>query len=841
MAIERGVDDIDVDELGIEDNSKEVVVSIAPEESAMFDDIEDGDEAILDDGTMVFGMDEMDDMDEPVAFDANLAEEMDSQDLGRIYSDCMGDIKDDKSSRKDWEDQYKEGLEFLGMKFEDRTEPFDGASGVVHPLLAESVTQFQAQAYKEMLPSGGPVKTQTLGFGTPETDLQAARVQEYMNFMITQEMKEYDPETDQLLFYLPLSGSAFRKVHFDPAVGRPVSRFIPSEKLIVPYGTTSLDNAPRITHSIDMSMNDVRKLQQSGFYRKTKMKDSTDYVDTDEIEEEIDELQGVKPSGSSNDDCELFEMHVDLDIPGYEDLDAEGEETGIKLPYIVTLSPTQSTVLSVRRNYLENDPMRKRIDYFVHYKFLPGVGFYGFGLTHMIGGLSQASTSILRQLIDAGTLANLPAGFKARGIRIRDNDTPLQPGEFRDMDAPGGSLRDALMPLPFKEPSGTLLQLLGMLVDAGKRFASIADMQVGDGNQEAPVGTTIALLERGSRVMSAIHKRLHYSQRVEFNLLARVVKESPLKTYPYMIANGQQQLMATDFDDRIDIIPVSDPNIFSMSQRVMLAQEMMQMVQSNPQIHGPQGIYNAYRRMYEAMGVQQIEQLLPPPPQPQPMSPGMENAGFLQGQPAQAFADQDHDAHISAHISLLQSPIVQNVPQGQMQIAAMIQSHIYQHIDFKAREMAQQDPQIMQMNQQMQMMQQQAQMNPMMQQQLQAMQQQIMPIMEDKVATITAQLVSDLGPALSPQTPDDPLVGLRGRELDIKQEDMDRKAREAQQRIDIEQERVDNNKELTEDRMELQADTAEMKDKIARERINVQRSAQMAKTAENVAKNFFGN
>ena len=840
MAIERGVDDIDVDELGIEDNSKEILVNAAPEEGGMFDEVEEGDEVLLDDGTMVFGMDDMAD-EMPVDFNANLAEFMDSQDLGRIYSDCMGDIRDDKSSRKDWEDQYKEGLEFLGMKFEDRTEPFDGASGVVHPLLAESVTQFQAQAYKEMLPSGGPVKTQTVGFGTPETDLQAARVQEYMNFMITQEMKEYDPETDQLLFYLPLSGSAFRKVHFDPTVGRPVSRFIPSEKLIVPYGTTSLDNAPRITHAIDMSMNDVRKLQQSGFYRKTKMQDSTDYVDTDEIEEEIDELQGVKPSGSSNDDCELFEMHVDLDIPGYEDLDAQGEETGIKLPYIVTLSPTQNTVLSIRRNYLQNDPMRKRIDYFVHYKFLPGVGFYGFGLTHMIGGLSKASTSILRQLIDAGTLANLPAGFKARGIRIRDNDTPLQPGEFRDMDAPGGSLRDALMPLPFKEPSGTLLSLLGMLVDAGKRFASIADMQVGDGNQEAPVGTTIALLERGSRVMSAIHKRLHYSQKIEFNLLARVVKESPLKTYPYMIANGQQQLMATDFDDRIDIIPVSDPNIFSMSQRVMLAQEMMQMVQSNPQIHGPQGIYNAYRRMYEAMGVQQIEQLLPPPPQPQPMSPGMENAGFLQGQPAQAFADQDHDAHIAAHISLLQSPIVQNVPQGQMQIAAMIQSHIYQHVDFKAREMAMQDPQIMQMNQQMQALQQQAQMDPMMQQQLQMMQQQMMPIMEDKVAAITAQLIADLGPAMAPQMPNDPLVELRDRELDIKEADMDRKAREAQQRIDIEQERVDNNKELAEDRMDLQADTAAMKDQIARERINVQRSAQMAKTAENVAKNFFGN
>ena len=846
MAIERGVDEIDIDELDIEDNSKEILISDESEDELMFDGIEDGDESILEDGTMVFGEDDLDE-DIPLPFTANLAEELDKTDLGRIYSDLMGDIDDDKSSRKEWMDQYTEGLKFLGMKFENRTEPFDGASGVIHPLLAESVTQFQAQAYKEMLPAGGPVKTNVIGMGTPQTDLQAARVQEYMNYMITQEMKEYDPETDQLLFYLPLSGSAFRKVHFDQSLGRPVSRFIPSEKLIVPYGTSSLDDAVRITHVIDMSMNQVRKLQQAGFYKKTSMSDSgNDYSDTDQIDEEIDELQGVKPSGSSNDyECELLEVHVELDIPGYEDVDQMGEETGIKLPYIVTLSPKQSTILSIRRNYVQADMMRKRIDYFVHYKFLPGVGFYGFGLIHMIGGLSQASTSILRQLIDAGTLANLPAGFKARGIRIRDNDIPLQPGEFRDMDAPGGSLRDALMPLPFKEPSQTLLQLLGMLVEAGRRFASVGDMQVGDGNQQAPVGTTIALLEKGSRVMSAIHKRMHYSQRIEFNLLARVIKDSPLKSYPYMIASGQQQLMAQDFDDRIDIIPVSDPNIFSMSQRVMLAQEMMQMVQTNPQIHGPQGTYEAYRRMYEAMGVQQIEQLLPPPPQPQPASPGMENAGFLQGQPAQAFPDQDHDAHIKSHLLLFRLPIIQKVPEGQMQMAALIQSHIYQHVDFSAREMAQQDPEIMQMQQQIQQMQQQSQMDPMMmqqmQQQVQQMQQQMQTIMEDKVAQKTVELLQKVESDLQIGQEEDPLVGLRKEELELKDKDIDRKAQEAQQRIKLEGDRIDNNVELGQDRLALQDHTAHLKDDVAKERIDLQRSAQMAKTAENMAKNFFNN
>lgn len=846
MAIERGVDDIDIDELDIEDNSKEILISDESEDELMFDDIEDGDESILEDGTMVFGEDDLN-ADAPLPFTANLAEELDKTDLGRIYSDLMSSINDDKSSRKEWMDQYTEGLKFLGMKFENRTEPFDGASGVIHPLLAESVTQFQAQAYKEMLPPGGPVKTNVIGMGTPQTDLQAARVQEYMNYMITQEMKEYDPETDQLLFYLPLSGSAFRKVHFDQSLGRPVSRFIPSEKLIVPYGTTSLDDAVRITHVIDMSMNEVRKLQQSGFYKKTSMSDSnSQYAENDEVDDEIDELQGVKPSGNSSDyECELFEVHAEIDIPGFEDLNAQGEETGIKLPYIVTISPKHSTILSIRRNYAQADMMRKRIDYFVHYKFLPGVGFYGFGLTHMIGGLSQASTSILRQLIDAGTLANLPAGFKARGIRIRDSDVPLQPGEFRDMDAPGGSLRDALMPLPFKEPSGTLLQLLGMLVEAGRRFASVGDMQVGDGNQQAPVGTTIALLEKGGRVMSAIHKRMHYSQRIEFNLLARVIKDSPVKAYPYQIASGQQQLMAQDFDDRIDIIPVSDPNIFSMSQRVMLAQEMMQMVQTNPEIHGPQGMYEAYRRMYEAMGVQQIEQLLPPPPQPQPVSAAMENSGFLQMQPAQAFADQDHDAHIKSHLLLFKLPVIQKVPEGQMQGAASIQAHIYQHIDFKAREMAQQDPEVMQMQQQIQQIQQQAQIDPMMQQQVQMqvqqMQQQMQTIMEDKVAQTTVELLNELEEELQIGQEEDPLVDLRREELGLKDKDIDRKAQEAQQRIKLEGDRIDNNVDLGQDRLALQEQTANMKDDVARERIELQRSAQMAKTAENMAKNFFNN
>ena len=844
MAIERGVDDLDKADLDIQDNTKEVTVDIEPRIDEIFDQIDDDDNEILEDGTMLVGMPPPMMIDQGEDFFENLAQVISDADLGRIYSECMSDYEDDKSSRKEWEEQYKEGLEFLGMKFEERTEPFEGASGIIHPLLAESVTQFQAQAYKEMLPPGGPVKTQVVGMMTPNTDLQAARVQEFMNYQITQVMREYDPETDQLLFYLPLSGSAFRKVHFDQTLDRPVSRFIPSEKMIVPYGASSLESATRITHVIDMSINDVKKLQLSGFYKKSDISyQSSPSYSTDGVNEEIDELQGVKPSGDSgSDECEILEMHIDLDIPGFEDVDAEGIETGIKLPYIVTLLPRQSTILSIRRNYNQNDPMRRRVDYFVHYKFLPGVGFYGFGLTHMIGGLSRGATSILRQLIDAGTLSNLPAGFKARGIRIRDDDVPIQPGEFRDMDAPGGSLREALMPLPFKEPSGTLLNLLGMLVDAGRRFASIGDMQVGDGNQEAPVGTTVALLERGSRVMSAIHKRLHYSQRIEFNLLAGLFRDYLPPQYPYMTANGDQSVKQSDFDDRIDIIPVSDPNIFSMSQRVMLAQEMLRMVQAAPEIHGPMGIYNAYKRMYEAMGVQQVDQILPPPPpQPQPIAAALENAGFLAMQPATPFPDQDHMAHIQIHLSFYNSAVCQANPQMQ----GLVIAHIYAHIDMMARNQVQQDPEIMQMQQQMQMMQPQPQMPGMPLQppnlQMQQMQMQMQAVMETKVAQVTAELVDQISPAFEPRQPEDPLIDLRREELDIKAADVERKAEEAEKRFGLDQERLDTQRELSEERNDIQVDIAKMKDQTAQDRLKLQQAVQMGNLAEKMTKNFFGN
>mgnify|MGYP006143257161 FL=1 len=792
-------------DLGVRNRTKEMEIEVdVTEENPDLDSFEQ-----MEDGSIAFGeptppMEETD-------FYANLADIMPDSDLNSLKNDLMSNIESDKDSRGDWEKTYREGLEYLGMKYEERSQPFEGASGVMHPLLSESVTQFQAQAYNELLPSQGPVKTQVLGMTTPETEQQAARVQEFMNYQLMQVMKEYDPETDQMLFYLPLSGSAFRKVYYDQNLGRAVSKFIPSEDLIVPYSATDLHSATRITHVINMPMNDIRKLQQIGFYKDVDLDSGNMMADeTDDIQEGIDELQGVKPSYDDDDTCKVHEIHTELDIEGFEDMNAEGEDTGIKLPYIVTIG--NNKVLSIRRNYKENDQLKQRINYFVHYKFLPGLGFYGFGLTHMIGGLSKAATSILRQLIDAGTLSNLPAGFKARGIRIRNDDQPLQPGEFRDMDAPGGSLRDAFVPLPFKEPSQTLLSLLGILVDSGRRFASIADIQVGDGNQNAPVGTTVALLERGTRVMSAIHKRLHASQRIEFEILAKVFGEYLPPAYPYSTANGNQTIKALDFDSRVDVLPVSDPNTFSMSQRVMMAQELLRTVQSNPEIHGPTGIHEAYKRMYSSMGVQNIEQLLPPPPKPQPIDPASENASLIAGMPAQAFQGQDHDSHINSHVSLYRTITAQSNPV----VLSLIQAHVYQHVSFRAAEIVDQqnaqNPEFQSTLQQIQ------QLPPEVGMQYQ---QQLKESVARDVAAVVSQLMEQINSIFMPppQQPD-PLVELRGKELDIKADDVQRKREEFAQRQQFDSMKAMQSNQLAEQRLVIQQDIAKMKDNIARERID---------------------
>ena len=743
------------------------------------------------------------------AFDANLVDFIDESELQSLSSDILSSIRQDKDSRSEWEKTYVDGLKYLGMKFdESRSEPFEGSSGVIHPILAEAVTQFQAQAYKEMLPAKGPVKTQLIGQRSADTEAQAARVQEFMNFYIMNVMKDYDPELDMLLFYLPLAGSAFKKIYFDTVLNRAVSKFISPEDLIVPYEASDLSSAERVTHAISMSRNEIKKQQLSGFYADVEIKESSYDPDDSDVQKEIDDIEGVGPSYAEDRDHTVYEVHTILDLKGFEDAGQDGEPTGLKLPYIVTIDESSQTVLSIRRNYTEGDPYKNKINYFVQYKFLPGLGFYGLGLSHMIGGLSKASTSILRQLIDAGTLANLPAGFKARGMRIRDEDEPLQPGEFRDIDTTGGSLRENLIPLPIKDPSNVLMSLLGILVDSGKRFAAIGDMNVGDMNQAMPVGTTVALLERGTKVMSAIHKRLHYAQRLEFGLLSKVFSEYLPPEYAYETGTGPREIKQTDFDERIDVIPVSDPNIFSQSQRITLAQELLQMVQSNPQVHGPNGIYEAYKRMYGALGVDNVESLLQPPPDmtPKPIDAGLENSAFLMGQPAQAFEGQNHRAHVETHRALFLTQVVKENPQ----IQAMIISHIMQHLQFLAAELAreQMPPETMQRIEQVQ---QQLGQMPIDQQQQTA--QQIQMLLDQFAAPIMAQLSEEFLQSIG-QGGEDPLVEIRKAEVELRNKELDQnqnqfeskqdqRAQEKLLETEIQSQRINVQKEVADDKLDV--------------------------------------
>jgi len=756
--------------------------------------------------------------------DANLAEVLPEGILGEISSDLREKYEDDLESSSQWREAYTKGLDLLGINYQERTQPFQGASGVTHPLISESVTQFQAQAYKELLPAGGPVRTQVMGAQTPEREAQAVRVKDFMNYQIMEVMEEFDPDMDQMLFYLPLSGSTFKKIYFDGPRDRAVSKFIGAEDLIIPYTATDLTTAPRVTHVLRMDENELRKMQVAQVFRDVDL--STSDLEDDPVRDKIDKLEGVSKS-YSDDVYSILEMHVNLDIEGFEDVDQEGEPTGIKLPYIVTLDHGSGDILAIRRNYDADDPFKRKRQYFVHYKFLPGLGFYGFGLIHMIGGLGRAATSILRQLIDAGTLANLPSGFKARGIRIRNDDEPLSPGEFRDIDAPGGDIRGSIIPLPFKEPSATLAQLLGSLIEGGRRFISIADQQVSNMSQDMPVGTTVALLERGMKVMSAIHKRLHYAQKTEFRLLARIFSENLPPMYPYEVAGAPSEVKAEDFDDRVDILPVSDPNIFSMAQRVTLAQTQLQLAQSNPQLHNLQA---AYRRMYQALEVQNIDEILPPQPEKQPMDPSIENARALMGETLQAFPQQDHDAHIATHVAFMQLPIVQTSPP----VVGTFFAHLLEHIAQKARNMVDQEMQQMQAQaQQAMMMAQTGAMDPMMAQQQMQQAQQVNPDQtEARVAQIEAQLVQELTAMLGPPPgqQQDPLVAIRQQELQIKAEESDRRAMTDQMRLGLDQEKLRQQAMTDAARLELQEQIADDRTDVNRERIDVQRQSSLRRT-----------
>ena len=710
-----------------------------------------------DDGGVTVDFDPEDMRGEDGDFYANLAEEMPDRELSRIGNDLAAEFDANKSGRQDWEDAYTNGLELLGFNYEERTQPFRGSSGVTHPLLAEAATQFQAQAFNELLPAGGPVRTQVMGEETHAKVDQAKRVKQFMNYYITNVMEDYTPDMDQMLFYLPLAGSTFKKTYYDEVMDRAVSKFVPAQNLVVPYDTSDLDTCPNISQLVRMDLNDLRKKQLAGVYLDVDVIPAQGTIS--EVDSEINRIDGVEPSLIDY-DCTLLECHVDLDLEGYEDLDEDGESTGIKVPYIVTISQDNGKGLSIRRNYREDDPTKKKIAYFTHFKFLPGFGFYGLGLIHTIGGLSRTATSALRQLIDAGTLSNLPAGFKARGLRIRDDDDPLQPGEFRDVDAPGGAIRDSLMPLPFKGPDRTLFELLGFVVQAGQRFATITDMKVGDGNQNAAVGTTIAMLEQGSRVMSAVHKRLHYAMRQEFKILARVMSESLPQEYPYSVAGDESSIMASDFDDRVDVIPVSNPNVFSQAQRIALSQTKMQLAAQAPEMHN---MHEVYRDMYESLGVTDVDRIMKavPDDEPRPLDPAQENINGLDMVELRAFAGQDHESHIMAHLIFGSSPMVGQMPQ----VAVSLQKHVLEHVKIQAEEAGMQQMQQMQGGDESQM-----------EMQYQAVVAQLIAQGMQKVKELSGQ-ISGQGP--------DPLVQLKEKELEIKAQSEQSDAQMDQARLQL--------------------------------------------------------
>ena len=737
---------------------------------------------------------------------ANLANFLEENILGRMGSELYQNYQDYKNSRKDWETAYKQGLDLLGFKYEQRTEPFQGASGATHPVLAEAVTQFQALAYKELLPADGPVRTQILGNPTPEKEQQSKRVKDFMNYQIMDQMKEYEPEFDTMLFHLPLAGSSFKKVYYDEIQGRAVSKFVPADELVVPYSANSLDEAEAIVHVLKISENELRKQQVAGFYRDIELQPGDDKET--EIEKKERELEGVSKT-NYEDIFTILEYHVNLDIEGFEDMGVDGLPTGIKLPYIVTLEEGSREILSIKRNWEANDLKKNKVQYFVHFRFLPGLGFYGFGLIHMIGGLSRTATSALRQLLDAGTLSNLPAGFKQRGIRIRDDAQAIQPGEFRDVDAPGGNIKDSFMMLPFKEPSQTLLGLMGIVVQGAQRFASIADLQVGDGNQQAAVGTTVALLERGSRTMSAIHKRIYAALKQEFKLLARVFKLYLPQEYPYDVVGAERVIKQSDFDDRVDILPVADPNIFSQTQRISLAQTEMQLAASNPAIHNQ---YEVYRNMYEALGVKDIDKILIRPQPPQPKDPALEHIDSLAGKPFQAFPGQDHRAHMTAHLNFMATNMARNAPV----VMASLEKNCFEHISLMSQEQVEVEMknEMQQLQMIAQQMQQVGQQNPQMAQQMQIQARMISEKIESRKAVLIAEMMEEFmneEKKITSQFDNDPLTALKSRELDLQAQENERKKKADQDQLNIDRMKAMMNQSTDQQKLQQNEELAKMR------------------------------
>jgi hypothetical protein len=773
------------------------VVNLAPVTSIieMADEMEPDIEIILDeDGGAIVDFEPEDD---EIEFHGNLAEVLDDTELGRISSDLLALFEADRASRSDWEEMYSGGLELLGLKIEDRTRPFRGAAGTVHPMLTEAIVQFQSQAFKELMPAGGPVRTQTLGKETLDKTQQASRVQDFMNYQITTVMKEYTPEFDQLLFYTGYGGSTFKKVYYDEQLGRMVSRLVLPDDLYIPYnGSSVISECPRITQRIAMDTNEFKKRAFAGEYLDVDVEPQNTPTGGNQIRDAINRTVGVSQSGEPE-EIFLLEFCVDLNLYGFEDIDEDENETGIKLPYVVTLAEDSGKVVGVRRNWLEEDELKKRREFFVHYVLVEGPGAYGLGFVHLIGGLSKTATMALRQLLDAGTLSNLPAGFKAKGARIADDDQPIQPGEWRDIDAGGAELSASLLPLPYKEPSQTLFTLMGFAVDAGKRLASTADMQVGDGNQQAAVGTTLALLERGSMVMSAIHKRLYYAQTQEFEMLAQGFGQYLPDEYPYDVPGASRSIKKCDFDHMIAVLPIADPNVFSSAQRITLAQTQLQLAQSAPQMHN---MYEAYYRVYQAMNVRDIDGILKVQTNQMPKDPASENIEAADGKSLQAFAGQQHDAHIASHLMMGMSPLMQANPLG----ASELQKHILQHIQLKAEEDTEaalftdygSDPDKM----------------------ISDLQREAMIAI--KVAEYMIEMKGTQTELSGEGTGEDPVIALKAQELQQRaaKDQADNAIKE--QGIQIDQARIAQNAQGNEARIQSQQEIAQLRADVARERIN---------------------
>jgi hypothetical protein len=618
-------------------------------------------------------------------FNANIAEEMDEDDLVSLAGDLLGEFEEDISSRKDYMQTYVDGLDLLGMKLEDRTEPWPGACGVYHPLLSEALVKFQAETIMETFPASGPVKTQIIGKETPEKVEAAARVKDDMNYQLTEKMVEYRPEHERMLWGLGLSGNAFKKVYFDPSLDRQVSIYVPTEDVVVPYGASNLETAERVTHAMRKTPNDLRKLQVAGFYRDVELGDPQDTLD--EVEKKIAEKMGFR--ATADDRFKVLEMQVDLDLKGYEDKDKDGEETGIALPYIVTIEKQTQTILAIRRNWNEDDPNKIKRNHFVHYPYIPGFGFYAFGLIHLIGAFAKSGTSIIRQLVDCGTLSNLPGGFKTKGLRVKGDDTPIAPAEFRDVDVASGTIKDNIMTLPYKEPSQVLYSLLGTIVEEGRRFASAADLKVSDMSAQSPVGTTLAILERTLKVMSAVQARIHYAMKQEFKLLKAIIRDYTDDEYSYQPDSAHPRIKRSDYD-MVEVIPVSDPNAATMSQKVVQYQAVLQLAQGAPQIYDMPLLH---RQMLEVLGIRNADKLIPSTDTQKPKDPISENMDVLSGKPLKAFIYQDQDAHITTHTSFLQDPMTAQIigqnPMAQ-QIGAALQAHIAEHYGFKYRQMIEQ-------------------------------------------------------------------------------------------------------------------------------------------------------